>query len=823
MRSKASFALCALVWATGSAAVAQCGEYVPIEPETVEIYKVFAVRFHDPDGAGPAPGKLFAIAGDGPYANSGRVIEFDFATFTWRRLGDVIASWSLEVLQTGEVVTIGSRSNIVGVYRWDGASWSIIGRAQSRGPTPMRVCRDGRLVCGGFALIDGVPIDGLASWDGTSWSSLGGGELRSVTSIVEDQDGSLVIGGDQQGVLRQRGTIWEQVGPDLPSTVETLLVRANGELIAGGSGGAFAWDGAQWRRISASSRYVWLAAETSDGVLYTSGLGPSSRKVVERRVDGVWSTVGQDQLEYGVYSMAALPDGGMAFGGLFYRMFEPGVNHIAMLRDGVCSRLNSELVGSPNAVLGLGDGSFIAAGRFRDARGVMLRNIGHWTGDSVKAMGAGFDNDVFTVVQHPDGRVLAGGLFTASGDRPMRGIAAWDGERWNAMGENLGGFASAIAVDEFGQIFAGTRQNFTSPPLPAAVKRWDGSAWVQIGGDFNGNIGSIAMLRGGEMLACGMFDRCGEEAIPGFARWDGTSWSARGIGPEAIRINQFVSIEGGGVVAVGEFASAGTRGEVAFWRDGRWDLLPTTGADVSELCVLPGSDLIAGCVERNVYARKFIARWDGERWTEIEGLSGTVSLDAIAGLADGGFVVGGFFERVGRHYARNLAVWRPDAVPTITRQPEGAWICAAEATMVSLEAISGPGTRTAWEIESPEASGQFVELTPDFREHETGLRLATTASDNSLEVRLHALGSHRSAIRIRGIVGDDCQRVESEVATLTACLLDRDCDGFVDWGDYGAFVGSFESGEAAADYNDDGFVDVFDYLAFVDGFETGCP
>ncbi len=61
----------------------------------------------------------------------------------------------------------------------------------------------------------------------------------------------------------------------------------------------------------------------------------------------------------------------------------------------------------------------------------------------------------------------------------------------------------------------------------------------------------------------------------------------------------------------------------------------------------------------------------------------------------------------------------------------------------------------------------------------------------------------------------------------TACPVDFNCDGFVDFFDYDDFVAAFEGGpppacRADADFNGDGFVDFFDYDDFVAAFESGC-
>jgi hypothetical protein len=61
----------------------------------------------------------------------------------------------------------------------------------------------------------------------------------------------------------------------------------------------------------------------------------------------------------------------------------------------------------------------------------------------------------------------------------------------------------------------------------------------------------------------------------------------------------------------------------------------------------------------------------------------------------------------------------------------------------------------------------------------------------------------------------------------TSCPVDFNCDGFLDFFDYGDYVATFEGGtppacQTSADFNGDGFVDFFDYADFVAAFEDGC-
>lgn len=77
----------------------------------------------------------------------------------------------------------------------------------------------------------------------------------------------------------------------------------------------------------------------------------------------------------------------------------------------------------------------------------------------------------------------------------------------------------------------------------------------------------------------------------------------------------------------------------------------------------------------------------------------------------------------------------------------------------------------------------------------------------------------------RCIVTNGCGSVTSNPASLTICVADFNCDGFLDFFDYDAFVECYEvevCGDGSADFNADGFIDFFDYDDFVGTFEAGC-
>jgi len=72
------------------------------------------------------------------------------------------------------------------------------------------------------------------------------------------------------------------------------------------------------------------------------------------------------------------------------------------------------------------------------------------------------------------------------------------------------------------------------------------------------------------------------------------------------------------------------------------------------------------------------------------------------------------------------------------------------------------------------------------------------------------------------VVTRSCQSQSGPAAMLSMCPADFNCDGFLDFTDFDAFVSAFENGAASADFNADGFLDFTDFDAFVAAFEGGC-
>jgi hypothetical protein len=163
------------------------------------------------------------------------------------------------------------------------------------------------------------------------------------------------------------------------------------------------------------------------------------------------------------------------------------------------------------------------------------------------------------------------------------------------------------------------------------IARWDGLAWAPLGGGITAANGSVwAMIHydegsGPRLFAAGDFTSAGGVIVNRIARWDGRGWSS----------------VGGGV-------NAEVRGALAVFDDGFGD----------GPCLYIGGDFtMAGSV-----AAKYIAKWNGEGWSDVGGGMGgvTPSVRALSVFDDGNgprLYAGGGFELAGGVPAVRIARW----------------------------------------------------------------------------------------------------------------------------------------------------------------------
>ncbi len=181
----------------------------------------------------------------------------------------------------------------------------------------------------------------------------------------------------------------------------------------------------------------------------------------------------------------------------------------------------------------------------------------------------------------------------------------------------------------------------------------------------------------------------------------------------------------------------------------------------------------------------------------------------MAILTNGDLVVGGDFQLAGGFVSAGFAQYSfGQSAPGVAAQPDDVATCPNATVSFVIEAVGHEPLEYQWRKDS----------------------IAIDTIDNpSAATRTLSIANVRpqDAASYDCVVVNACGHVTSEIATLVVCAADFNCDGFLDFFDYGDFVECFETevcggGGGTADFNGDGFVDFFDYADFVEAFEAGC-
>jgi hypothetical protein len=247
-------------------------------------------------------------------------------------------------------------------------------------------------------------------------------------------NGDVVVAPLTQGVLRWTGSTWVPLGAGLSGTVMTLIVRANGRLLAGMGGGSpavgfYEWDGASWS----------LVAPLATGLA-----------VVE------------------------LPNGELVVGGSFTALGGVPFNYVARWNGSSWLPLGGGTNGAVRALTVLPNGDVLAGGDFTTAGGVPAARLARWDGSAWTQFGGGADDSVGGLAQSGV-ELFASGLFARIGGQTSAGLARltttcpataqalgagcsgnvvtstlpWTGSTWRVDGSGLPNSALVCVVNGF--------------------------------------------------------------------------------------------------------------------------------------------------------------------------------------------------------------------------------------------------------------------------------------------------------------------------------------------------------------------------------------
>ncbi len=431
------------------------------------------------------------------------------------------------------------------------------------------------------------------------------------------------------------------VDPDEEDWVEAACVFQGQWVVAGNIDEASgvpvqsiaAWDGETWRALGEGIAGTVHALAVHEGELYAGGDFTGAGGVTARRLarwDGaVWRPCG--------------------------------------------TGLNNGLDGPVHALLSTAEG-LVVGGDFSSAGLRLAENVALWTG-GWQAYGDGLDAPVRALAEH-DGQLIAGGDFTHSGMIPASHLAAWSGAFWATFQGGADGPVLDLAA-EGEKLFVVGDFAACGGVACANLGLWNGKAWdTTLGAGADAPVLSVQRFLG-RWYVGGSFGSISGSAVDCFAEWTGETWYEgrnNPLGAPSCVVHDFAVDPGQGIgtgterlLIAGRFSGGNNQSRDLLWYDWHdWFYAVGSGlyasvvsrVEVSALQRLDDQLYVGGSFDGfvNSYARmsRFLARWDGAEWSEIE-LSGPVHAMAVV---DGCLVVGGdFYESGGYNIIRRDGTW----------------------------------------------------------------------------------------------------------------------------------------------------------------------
>jgi len=603
-------------------------------------------------------------------------------------------------------------TNFVGVYRWTGTRWDLLGeRFFSPRLLPsvnaLAVFDDGSgpaLYAGGqFQAVGAVAATNIARWNGTSWQPVGLGladlfGVATVNALQVFNDGSgpaLYAGGSftraggltVQNIARWSGAGWSQVGSGLGGPGFGPQVHAFTEMDSGG--GRFLVAGGDFRLAGStvvSNIARWNGAE--------------------------WSGFG-DGLGGRVQSLAVYPSptgAQLIAGGSFETAGGQPANRIAAWNGTSWSPLGNGVTGGFSGsaqVLALLPSQFgnqpvlIAAGNFAKA-GEMGQDFGivsvaQWNGQTWTALSGTIEANfgvggTISALALFNQKLVVGGNFESASESneriPASRIALWNGERpagerWVPLGGGVSSIVEAVHETQLGAnrlLFVGGSFTHAGTNRVNEITYFDGVRFHPMGtGLDNGSdftpvearaITAFQDAAGPSVVVAGRFDTAGGIPSTNIARWNGSAWSALGEGLSGFgggRVNALAVIQRPGLAelyAAGQFSGTANLNNVARWDGAQWQPLGRgLSGEVDALAVGDdgtGVKLFAGGNLNFVQ----VSSWDGHDWKPLgagggAGLNGRVR--ALAFHDDGSgpalFVAGEFGQNFNGRKLDGVAKW----------------------------------------------------------------------------------------------------------------------------------------------------------------------
>jgi hypothetical protein len=845
----------------GAAAAQTCGRWLfgPGQERADLNGAIADFTTWDPDGPGPE-GEWLVIGGSfqgfgtssdfSTNSICGPVVAWDGGSYRTFGSPTEFSSGSVSAVGTCRGDLYVARSDLGGVFRWNGTNWDLVGTsllgtvtrllefrgeliaigsgvglAEGTSSAAVRlrngewehlgvpttgalgfggcVYRDELVVAGKFTSAGGVPARNIAKWDGTSWSALGEGLTGTSVSDVLMHDGRLIAVGEFTGsgatqitnVASWDGESWTAVGipPSFPGMTRATMFEGRLHVLDAGCR-PYRWDGADW----------------------TSLVPPGA--LVSSTQSGAMAAYHGDLIVGGEFTVT-FPEGPYAFNWIV---------NVARYTRGTVLGLGlgvQGVVGSLTSAVAF-NGSLILGGDVNNASGKTTRGAARWDGINLDSMGPLVPNfPPNFVVAWKDRLIAAGpinGLLRVGGGPAVQavGYVQWNGSAWAPFGTgNVAPTALAVCND----VLTEGRTTRISGVTYGQVRQWSGSAWLPVGGLADSTIHAIAQL-GETVIAAGKFQNFEDKPVARIARWNGSTWEAMGDGFD--NTVWALHVHGGELYAAGAFTMSGATpvNRIARWDGAAWLAVAQGFNDeVFKMHTHKGELIASGkFTSSGSTPVSRIARLRGGAWTPLGGgLASTGG--AVFGLAtyrDELIVVGSFTQAAGQR-SFLWARWTDDGVGDIIDQPVGETYSCGTRVVLSVRQMNGyTPMRAEWLRDGQPFD--FSEMR-DVRQIDSGGR--------SILIFDHIDARRAGSYTCRLI--NDCGSVESDAASVgvlgACCPGDMNSDGLVDDLDFQLFVQQYAIMDCfdpdmpplcLADLDLDSFVTDDDFLMFLSEYDA---
>ncbi|HVG16639.1 MAG TPA: T9SS type A sorting domain-containing protein [Chitinophagaceae bacterium] len=626
-------------------------------------------------------GKVYAGGDFKNNANKNLVAHWNGTS--WDELG----SGSLALNANGNVLTLASQADTVYaagaftnqsfttyVAKWNGTAWSELGvgvnALKANGNIySIVVDKQGNVyAAGSFTNASGKEY--VAKWNGTSWSELGSGpnalNANSVIySIAVDPAGNVYAGGyfknasGKQYVARWDGISWTELGNlNANDFIRCLTTDNNGNVYAGGGfknasneNYIAKWNGNSWTEIGngtnalhANSTINTIAVKNENEV-YAAGVftGGGGNYYIAKWNGTSWSAVNNPQNRVlttdHVESLLVDANSNIYAGGKFKN--KSGHSFVAKWNGSSWSEPGSK--GDPfyttqriNQIVGDSVGNIYVSGDFKDIGGRSF--IEHWNGQGWHQLKIPDTSNLYIYTTSKNQMLVdKKGILYVTGRKQNSSVAydcilKWDGLQWSILEDFPNSLKTnnnnsvygieEIEMDPQGNLFAAS--TFVDPVYGiCSIAKWDGQTWSRLPGSYVDHMIDFCVAGDGNLYAYGGFtNETGGNVVVKYHPATQTRWTEVRNGNSRLGVpgsNVFMALatDSNSVLYVnGTFTNSANKRYVAKWDGNSWSELGATSSLGRNLSIDKNNGIYTDS-DPNTSTLEPIRRWNGTSWISL--------------------------------------------------------------------------------------------------------------------------------------------------------------------------------------------------------------